>query len=86
MFGEATAQIRCQTLCSIKFNYSVALARAARAYGARNPCLSPIVIYLRSVPAATKPAILIMTSFATEAGPWALATPSVTDARTSYGL
>jgi len=31
-----------------------------------------------------KPAILIMSSFATEAGPWALATPSVTDVRTPY--
>ena len=28
--------------------------------------------------------ILIMTSFATEAGPWALATPSVTDVRTPF--
>jgi len=40
--------------------------------------------YLRSVLAVTKPAILNMTSFATEAGPWALATPSVTDVRTPY--
>jgi len=39
---------------------------AARAYGARNPFLSPIRSpYVRPVPAATKPAILVMTSFAT---------------------
>jgi len=40
--------------------------------------------YLRLVLAATKPAILIMTSLATEAGPWSLATPSVTDVRKPY--
>ena len=55
------------------------VARAAPAYTALaiGDCRqSP---HLRPVPAATKPASLIMTSFATEAGPWALGTPSVTD-------
>jgi len=31
-------------------------------------------------------ATLIMMSFATEAGPWALATPSVTDVQTTYHI
>jgi len=51
------------------------MALATRACRRQSPSLRP-------VPAATKPAILIMTSFTTEVGPWALDTPSVADVRT----
>jgi len=72
------------TSCQNCFNepkyYSIALAHAVATCACQK---SP---NLRPVPAVTKPAILIMTSFATKAGPWALATPSVTDVWMPYHI
>ena len=68
----------------VRLYYSVALARAALAPTALATRACRQSPYLRPVAAATKPDILIMTSFATEAEPWALATPSVTHVRTPY--
>jgi len=56
------AKIHPKCCCSVARFFNAHCKWLERCYGARNPCLWP---YLWSVPAATKPAILIMTSLAT---------------------
>jgi len=77
--GRQTIGTVLYQLSCIIHNQSVALARTSPTALATRACRQ--LPYLRPVPAATKPAILIMMSFVTEAGPWALAMPSATDVR-----